>query len=506
MVVDYGNWRDLTIVLLPELVLTAWSLFVLLVVAWRHETVADARRAGWLTLIGFGLTAAAVLWLWRLRPAPQAIAHMISVDAFRFAADLILLAGGALTVLLALDYLEREGLAIPEFYVLLQYAMLGMLFLAGAADLLILFLGIELLSIAAYVLTAFSRASPASAEAGFKYFLLGAFASGFLVYGIALVFGATGTTNLALIRFQLETVGLSANLFMVIGALFVLVGLGFKVAAVPFHMWAPDAYDGAPTPVTGFMAAAVKAAAFVALVRVALDGAGHEVSGWSNGVLGIAVASMVFGNLVALAQRTLKRMLAYSSVAHAGYLLAAVVPGTEQGAGAVLFYLAAYTLMTLAAFAVVIAVGREGERAVTFDDLAGLHQRRPWLAFAMAIAMLSLLGFPGTAGFIGKWYILQSVISGGHAGLATILVLTTVVSAGYYLPVIMAMYMRPQRDDSAHDATRLAPPARVALTIATVLTLSLGVWPGPALGVARDSARTIAATSVSPEPPPPGGE
>ena len=502
MVIDYGNWRDLMVALLPELVLTAWSLVVLLVVAWRHQTPADARRAGWLTLVGFGLTAAAVVWLWQARPAPLAIAHMIAVDRFRLAADLVLLAGGALTVLLSLDYLEREQLAIPEFYVLLQYAMLGMLFLAAAADLLIIFLGIELLSISAYVLTAFSRKSAASAEAGFKYFLLGAFASGFLVYGIALIFGATGTTNLTLIRFQLETLQLGANLFMVIGALFVLVGLAFKVAAVPFHMWAPDAYDGAPTPVTAFMAAAVKAAAFVALLRMALDAAGHQVAGWPNVVWGIAVGSMVVGNLVALAQRTLKRMLAYSSIAHAGYLLVAVVPGTQQGAGAALFYLGAYTLMTLAAFAVVIAAGRDGERAVTFEDLAGLHRRRPWLALGMAIAMLSLLGFPGTAGFIGKWYILQTAIDGGHALLATLLVLTTVVSAGYYLPVIMAMYMKPEPNASAHVTTSLPPAGRVALGVTTLLTITIGIWPGPALGVARDSARTVAATSVPPEPPP----
>jgi len=502
VVIDYGSGRDLMLALLPELVLTAWSLLVLLVVAWRHETPADARRAGWLTLIGLGLTAAAVVWLWLAKPTPLGIAHMVSVDSFRFAADLVLLAGGALTVLLSLDYLDREQLAIPEFYVLIQYAMLGMLFLAAAADLLIVFLGIELLSISVYVLTAFSRKSPASAEAGFKYFLLGAFASGFLVYGIALIFGATGTTNLTLIRFQLNALQLGANLFMVIGALFVLVGLAFKVAAVPFHMWAPDAYDGAPTPVTAFMAAAVKAAAFVALLRIALDAAGHEVLGWMSVAWWIAVASMAVGNLVALAQRTLKRMLAYSSIAHAGYLLVAVVPGTREGAGAVLFYLAAYTLMTLAAFSVVIAAGRDGERALTIDDLAGLHKQRPWLAFGMAIAMLSLLGFPGTAGFIGKWFILQSALRGGHALLATIMVLTTVVSAGYYLPVIMAMYMKPAIAESAHESTILPPAARAALAITTALTLTLGFWPNPALGVARDSARSVATTSAPPEPPP----
>ncbi len=501
MILDFANWGHVTLALLPELVLTGWSLVVLLVVAWRHETPADARLAGWLTLLGFVLTAAAVLWLWQSNPTTLGIAQMITVDGFRFAADLVLLSGGALTVLLSLDYLEREQIGVPEFYILLHYAMIGMLFLAGAADLLIVFLGIELLSISVYVLTAFSRRSAASAEAGFKYFLLGAFASGFLVYGIALVFGATGTTNLTLIRFQLETLDLQTNLLMVVGALFVLVGLAFKIAAVPFHMWAPDAYDGAPTPVTAFMAAAVKAAAFVALLRITLDAASHQVVGWSEVSWWLAVATMVVGNLVALAQRTLKRMLAYSSIAHAGYLLTAVVPSTQQGAGAVLFYLGAYTLMTVAAFAIVIAAGRDGERDLRIDDLAGLRQRRPWLAFAMAVAMLALLGFPGTAGFIGKWYILQTAVGSGHALLATILVLTTVVSAGYYLPVIMAMYMRAPADESAHTDTRLPAAGRTALAIATALTLVLGVWPGPALEVTRDTASTIAETSVVPPPP-----
>ena len=282
------------------------------------------------------------------------------------------------TVLLSLGYLERERLLAPEYYPLVLLATAGMMFLAGAEDLIVLFLGLEVMSVGVYVLAGYNRADPFSSEAALKYFLIGAFASGFLLYGIALVYGVAGTTNLSLIGAQLA--GRPIPLMARARARAPAHRLGFKISAVPFHMWAPDVYDGSPTPVTGFMATGVKAAAFAALVRVLMEAFPSAIALWQPVVAGLAIASMVAGNLIALAQRSLKRMLAYSSIAHAGYMLVAVWTGTQQGAGAVLFYLLAYGLTTLASFGFLTALGRGGERDVTYDDIAGLAPTRPWIA------------------------------------------------------------------------------------------------------------------------------
>jgi NADH-quinone oxidoreductase subunit N len=363
------------------------------------------------------------------------------------------------------------------------------------------------------VLAAFDRRSPRAAEAGLKYFLLGAFASGFLLYGIALVYGATGTTNLRLIALQTGMLNLGSHPMLLTGLALLLVGFGFKVAAVPFHTWAPDVYDGAPTPVTGFMATAVKAAAFAALFRTLAEAfplvpLGREVAGI------LAVATMIVGNLVALAQREVKRMLAYSSIAHAGYLLVAVATGTAAGTGAFLVYLVAYTLMTLGAFALLAAKGRRGESDVRIDDLSGLAAQRPWHAAALAICMLSLLGFPGTAGFIGKWYILLAATQTGHWILGVVLVLTSVVSAGYYLPVIMASYMKPEPAANAHADMRLGRVGAAALTAAVVALIAFGIQPLRLLNLARQTGESLSpsrvtapavTTPATPLGPPPGG-
>jgi NADH-quinone oxidoreductase subunit N len=361
----------------------------------------------------------------------------------------------------------------------------------------VVFLGLELMSVSVYVLAGIRRRSAASAEAALKYFLLGAFASGFLLYGIALVYGATGTTNLEAIAIQLSDARVVGQPMLGIGVALLLVGFGFKVSAVPFHMWAPDVYDGAPTPVTAYMAAAVKAAGFAALVRVAFTAFGESSATWQMIVWWLAVLTMAVGNLVALAQRRLKRMLAYSSIAHAGYLLVAVAAASTAGAGAFLFYALAYTLMTVGAFAVLAAAGRDGESDVLVDDFDGLAERRPWLAAAMTVFLLSLLGFPGTAGFIGKWLILTSVVDAGHASLAVALVLASVVSAGYYLPVVMAMYMKPAQGPEVADRATLAGGARAVVAAAVVALLLLGVWPNRALDVARASARELTPPGIT---------
>jgi NADH-quinone oxidoreductase subunit N len=350
------------------------------------------------------------------------------------------------------------------------------------------------MSVAVYVLAGYNRGNLSSAEAALKYFLIGAFASGFLLYGIALAYGATGTTNLSLIGAQLAGGQLSVMAALGLGLL--LIGFGFKVAAVPFHMWAPDVYDGAPTPVTAFMATGVKIAAFAALVRVLLEGFPSANGLWQPVVAGLAIASMVVGNLVALAQHTLKRMLAYSSIAHAGYLLAAVWPGTRLGSGSVLLYLAAYGLTTLASFGFLAALGRHGERSVTYDDIAGLAGSRPWIAAGLGICMLSLLGFPGTFGFIGKWYIISALIAEDQIILPIVLVITSVVSAGYYLPVIMSMYMKAPASEEVHSGVRLFPAAAGAIAVAVAAVLLFGFWPRGALDASVRSAGTLTQTGT----------
>jgi len=491
---DLSTPWGVTLALLPEVILTAWALVVLLVVSWRHDTAEDSRLAGWLSFAGVLLSAAGLAALWVDGVVPDGLAQMVALDPFRYAAaGISLLAAGA-TILLSLGYMEREQLLAPEYYPLILLATAGMMFLGGAEDLIVLFLGLEVMSVAVYVLAGYNRSNAFSSEAALKYFLIGAFASGFLLYGIALAYGATGTTNLSLIGAQLA--GKSLPLMAALGLGLLLIGFGFKVAAVPFHMWAPDVYDGSPTPVTGFMATGVKAAAFASLVRVLMEAFPSAVSLWQPIVAALAIASMVLGNLVALTQRSLKRLLAYSSIAHAGYLLTAAWPGSPAGAGAVLLYLLAYSLTTLAAFGFLAALGRGGERDVTLDDIAGLAATRPGIAFGLSVCMLSLLGFPGTFGFIGKWYILTAVVAQGHYILPVVVVLTSVVSAGYYLPVIMAMYMKAAPTADRYDAVRLGPAAlgAVALTVAAVLLL--GVWPGAMLDLAGQSATTLTQTGL----------
>lgn len=491
MALDIGSVGGFLLALLPELWLTGATLLLLLLVAWRHGDDSDQRMIGQLALLSLVSALFLVMWLWARNANAVVPGGMMALDGFRFALDIVILVGAVLSVMLSLGYLGREGVLVPEYYVLVLLATIGMLFMAGADDLIVIFLGLELMSVSVYVLAGVNRRSAVSAEAALKYFLLGAFASGFLLYGIALLYGATGTTNLTLIHLQIVQLGLTSNLMLVAGTGLLLIGFGFKVAAVPFHMWAPDVYDGAPTPVTAYMSTAVKAAGFAALIRVLLHALGDSGELWSAAVWWLAVVTMVVGNAIALAQTHLKRMLAYSSIAHAGYLMVATASGSELGVAAFVFYIAAYTLMTIGAFAVLAAAGRDGERGVRIDDLNGLGARRPWLAFAMTVFMLSLLGFPGTAGFMGKWFILSAVIHSGQGLLAVILVLASVLSAGYYLPVVMAVYMKPAASERAHESTTVVGATRLVVLAATVLLLLFGVWPGRPLDLARQAAEGL---------------
>ncbi len=491
MAIDVTTPGGFVLALLPELVLTCWMLVLLVAVAWRHRDEGDQQMAGQLALMGLVSTLLVVLWMWVKGAYPETLTGMIALDGFRYATSAIFLIGAILVVMLSLGYLGRERILVPEYYVLVMLAAIGMLFMASGADLIVIFLGLELMSMAIYVLAGIDRRSAFSAEAAVKYFLLGAFASGFFLYGIALLYGATGTTNLTQMHYQIVTLGLETNLMLLAGIGMLLIGFGFKVAAVPFHMWAPDVYDGAPTPITAYMAAAVKAAAFTALIRVLLHALGASDAVWMEIILWLSVITMIVGNLIALAQTHLKRMLAYSSIGHAGYILAALASGSERGAAAFLFYIFAYTLMTLGSFAILAAVGTRGERDVRIDDLSGLASRRPWMALAMTVFMLSLLGFPGTAGFIGKWLVLSAVVSADQIVLAVLLVIASMVSAGYYLPVVMAMYMKSAPSEDAHSGSGLIGAARWVVGIAAVLLLLLGVWPNRVLDMAADGAEGL---------------
>jgi len=480
---------DATLALLPEILLCVGAMVVLLVNAWRHRGVADSRLAGWISLVSLlpSAVALAALWLGDVRAASEPF--MVALDGFRYASLAVILAATAGTILLSLGYVDREGLLAPEYYALVLFAAAGMMFLAGAEDLIVLFLGLEVMSVSVYVLAGFNRGSIFSAEAALKYFLIGAFASAFLLYGIALVWGASGSTSLAGVGRAL--VGPELPLLGQLGLALLLIGMGFKVAAVPFHMWAPDVYDGAPTPITGLMATGVKAAGFLALARILVEAFGPTAANWQPVIAGLAIASMVLGNLVALAQRSLKRMLAYSSIGHAGYLLAALWPGSQRGLGATLLYLIGYALASLAAFGILGVLGRGGERDVTLDSLAGLGRRRPWLALSLAVCMLSLLGFPGTLGFVGKWAILAALVEDHQTVLAVILVVTTLVSAGYYLPVVMAAYMRDPLSAEAHEGAALPRPAVVTVALAVGLVLWWGVLPSGPLELTMGSAGSL---------------
>jgi NADH-quinone oxidoreductase subunit N len=484
---DLSRPLDLTLALAPDLLLMAGAMILLLAAAWGTETPQRQRAVGRWSILLCVLTLAGVIYMWQAGYA--ATRGAIAVDAFRWATDVLILLGAILAIALSMDYLERERIDVAEAHVLILFATAGMMLLAAARDLMIVFLGIELMSIAVYVLAGLNRRSSRAAEAALKYFLLGAFSTGFLLYGIALVFGATGSTNIAAIGAAVLERGLAMNAMLLAGVALLIVGLGFKVAAAPFHMWAPDVYEGAPTPMTAFMAAAVKGAAFAVFLRLWMEAFPYLNAAWHKPLWYLAVVTMVVGNVVALAQKNIKRMLAYSSIAHAGYLLVAVVVSNFEGASAFLFYMFAYTLATIGAFAVVIALSQPGERGLQIDDYAGLWRVRPGLSAAMAVFMLALLGFPivGGMGFFAKWYVLQAALRPpSQTNLAIWVVLTSVVSAGYYLYVVMVMFMKARPAD-APAPSKVPGMTRFVIATCAIVLLVVGVWPRPVLRVARRS-------------------
>jgi NADH-quinone oxidoreductase subunit N len=487
MTLDFVSQADYLWALLPEVLLCIFAMVVLVAGVWKPTQPGTDRvpstDLGWLALAGLLVAAMANGWLYGVTEVGNA--GMIAVDDFRLFANWIFLLGAALTVLISFTYVARQRFQVGEFYGLILLATAGMMFMAATRDLIVVFLGIEVMSIAAYALTAFNRRDRRSAEAGLKYFLLGAFATAFLLYGIALVYGATGSTNLTVMAAAIEA-GAGSSRLLVIGVGLLIVGFAFKISAVPFHMWTPDVYEGAPSPVTAFMASTVKAAAFVALLRIFLTGLEGLYEVWYPIFWWLAVVTMVVANLVALVQSNVKRMLAYSSIAHAGYLLVALVAANETAAAGMLFYLLVYTIMTVGAFGILISVSNHGEEKLQLEDYAGFGWRQPLLGVFFTIFLLSLAGFPGTAGFMAKLYLLLGAVDAGLWTLSVILVLTTVVSYWYYLR--LAWYMWMKESTEALDAHFFVPvPVRAALLAAAGLIILLGIFPSGMLDLARDS-------------------
>jgi NADH-quinone oxidoreductase subunit N len=471
--------------LLPMLLVTGTALLVLildpLLQPARHDRLAH------LSLLGILAAGAAQISRWG---QPEVVfGGMLAADPFGQFFTLLFLLVGGLTILISLPYVRQAGMDGGEYYALLLFSVLGMMIMAASLDLVTIFLGLETLSIALYILAGFLREQLKSNEAALKYLLLGAFASGFLLYGIALVYGATGSTNLRQIAAVVATGTLINPVWFTIGAGLLIVGFAFKVASVPFHMWTPDVYEGAPTSVTAFMIAGTKAAAFAAFVRVLMTALPSLAPDWSRVLWVLAVLTMTVGNVVAIAQSNIKRMLAYSSIAHAGYLLVALVAASTLGSGSILFYLVAYTFMNLGAFAVVIALARQDGERTSLEEYAGLGWKYPFLGAAMALFMFSLAGIPPTAGFMGKFYLFSAAIQANYVGLAVIGVLNSVVSVYYYLRVTVIMYMGP--GEGAPAAGRLAPALGLAVLIAILGTLELGLFPARFLEMALRSVGAL---------------
>jgi NADH-quinone oxidoreductase subunit N len=497
MSLDYSSQLHYVWALLPEIILCGWGMLILLMgVSGQRDRLPPegaegssppSQDLGGLSLVGIVLAALANGWLYGVT---ETGAGLVTVDRFALFANWIFLAAAAFAVVMALGYVIRQRLQAGEFYALTLLATAGMMMMAAARDLMVVFLALEIMSISVYALTAFNRRDRRSAEAGLKYFLLGAFSTGFFLYGLALVYGATGTTDIGGIALSVES-GAAQGFLLILGVGLLAVGFAFKVSAVPFHMWTPDVYEGAPTPVTAFMSVAVKAAAFVAFLRVFLVAFPGVYAEWYGIMWWLAAVTMVVANLVATQQNNVKRMLAYSSVAHAGYLMVALAAANQMAAAGLLFYLLVYAVMNMGAFAVVMVVSRQGEENLALEDYSGLGASQPVLAVVMTIFLLSLAGFPGTGGFMGKIFLLQGAADAQLWTLSVILVLTTVVSYYYYLRLAWYMWMREPVEAGQHDTVYVPLSTRVLLGAAVAAILLFGVFPGPALELARNSAASL---------------
>ncbi len=492
---SYGT--DL-LVILPELIVVATACLVLVL-----DPITPTSRKellAWLSLgalaLCIGLTGGQISVL-NMRFV--AFSDLVVVDGYARFWKLLLYGVTGLTILMSLPYLKAERLQLGEYYGFILLALSGMMVMVSGADLLTIYLGTELMSLSLYVMAGLKRSSPRSLEASAKYFVLGAFSSGLLLYGISLLYGVAGSTKLASITAAIGTRGFEDPMIL-IATILLVVGFGFKLAVVPFHMWTPDVYQGAPTSVTAFMAVASKAASFAAFLRIFVEGLGGLKADWSNLLLLLCVATLILGNLVAIVQTNIKRMLAYSSIAHAGYALIGLVAagrgmgesGGVPGLASVMLYLAFYAFMTLGAFAVIGMFRKGNLEGEEIEDFAGLAKRQPAAAFLMLVFMVSLAGIPPTAGFIGKFYVFMAAVEAGLAWLAVVALIFAAVSAYYYMRVVMVMYMR-EPDATVVDPPQLlaSPALSVVLACAVAGVIIFGLFPSPVVSLALQSVLSL---------------
>jgi NADH-quinone oxidoreductase subunit N len=466
--------------IMPETILSAIAMLLLLI----NVFVKSEQKAylGYISLIGIVVTFFSLVSGWN---APQAgFDGSVLQDNFAIFFKVVFLVSALLTILITDQYMEREGCNYGELYPLILLATAGMMFMASGTDLMTIFLGLEVLSVSLYVLAGFNRNNIRSNEAGLKYFLLGAFSTGFLLYGMALTYGATGTTKISKIAsFIAMNANVATNPIFVVGMLLMAVGFGFKIAAAPFHMWTPDVYEGAPTPITAFMSAGPKAAGFAAFLRVFIVALPSLKADYSDLLWILAVLTMTVGNIIALSQDNIKRVLAYSSIAHAGYALVGFAAGNAEGTAGILFYMLSYAFMNIGAFAIIVLVGKKGEENNNVMDYAGFGFKHPLLGMLMALFLFSLAGMPPTAGFIGKFYLFSGAIKAGYVWLAIIGVLNSAASVYYYLRIMVYMYMKEPVEE--FDWLKVTPAIGLSLAISALGVLIPGVVPSMLLELAQ---------------------
>ncbi len=470
------NWQ----LLMPELIIIL--TFILVAIFDLFDSLQKTFTA-WITIVGSAIALYVSIDMLQIGTEGTEFSNMIQVDKYSLFFNVIFLVSTILVALISMNYLGRQDRRQGEYYLLILLATLGMMLMASGNELIVVFLGLELMSLSLYVLAGYFQRSMVSSEAGMKYLLLGAFASGFFLYGIALVYGGAGTTNIPQIAATLT--GDAKSPLLLTGMFLLIVGFGFKVALVPFHQWAPDVYEGAPTSIAAFISAGPKAAGFAAFLRIFLDALQHLQSEWIIVVTILAALTMTVGNLVAIAQRNIKRMLAYSSIAHAGYVLVGLAAANKDGISSAMFYLLVYCIMNIGAFGAVILARTEDGESLRISDYAGLGFKKPLLALFMTLMLLSLAGFPPTAGFVGKFYIFRSAVESGQIWLVIIGAINTAISAFYYLRVVVAMYMREpeaELDFLAYPRTLI-----VAMTLAAIGVVLIGILPSYFLSPAQIS-------------------
>ena len=469
--------------ILPEIILTLVGVLIMFLEA----VLPESQKRIFAPLSVAGLTAALIGAILANAEPGAAFHNMLIVDGFATFFRVLVIGVGLLVVFCSTEYLQRERSSGGEFYALILFSVMGQCIMATADELIMIFIGLEISSIASYILAGYLRDDPRNNESALKYFLLGSFATAFLLYGIAWIYGITGSTNLVEIRTAL-TGGAAPSLALTgTAAALMFVGFGFKISAAPFQVWAPDVYQGAPAPVAAFFSVGPKAAAFAILIRVFMTAFGPIAARWEPFVWGCALATMLVGNFAALQQSNIKRMLAYSSIAHAGYVLVAVTAHSEIGSAAAMFYLAAYAFTNFGAFAVVTHVSRKGEKYVKIDDFAGLAQRQPMMAAMLTIFLLSLIGVPLTGGFFGKFYIFKAALDADLVWLTVLGLLNSAVAAYYYLHVLVVMYMNEPRE-TADELQPAGPAMKVAVYGSAVGTLLLGIFPSFVLDFASKAA------------------